>query len=164
MPTSAEERSAALLQARIIAIALIMGPALFLGVAYFLRSGGAFDQGYEDRELYTPEEAEDARALDEKRNSALHWVLLALGLGAVTAHVVVPNLIRKQQGATLESFRAMNIVRLAAAEGAALLGTSCFMLSGHPLGAGVTLAMLGMALLLQFPTSERLDLWLSSPD
>jgi len=43
---------------------------------------------------------------------------------------------------------------------AALFGCVCYMLTGQPLGAGVTIAMVGMALLLQFPTSDRLDAWL----
>ena len=148
MPDSAEQRAADLLPIRIIAIGLVMGPAIFLGVAYFLRSSGTVDAG----EGF------------EQRDNVMHWALLALAMGAVTAHALIPGLMRKQLGGTLESFRAMTIVRLAAMECAALFGTVCFLLTGRPLGAGVALAMLGMALLLQFPTAERLDAWLSRTD
>ena len=146
MSDSAEQRAADLLPIRIIAIALITGPALFLGVTYFLRATGGFDAGEGM----------------EQRDNILHWVALALAMGAFSAHVLLPNLMRKQQGASLDSFRAMTIVRLAVTEGAALFGTVCFLLTGHPIGAGVTLAMLGFALLLQFPTGERLDAWLDA--
>jgi hypothetical protein len=148
MSASAEERAANLLPLRIIGFALVMGPAMFLGVAYFLRSRGGFDAGGADSQVH----------------DILHWALLAVAMGAVTLHVMLPKVVRTQQGGTIESFRVVMIVRLAITEGAALFGVVCFLLSGRPLGAGVTLAMLGFALLLQFPTRERLDTWLDRTD
>jgi len=148
MSDSAEQRATDLFPIRIIAVALILGPTIFLGVAFVLRATGSFESG---------------EGL-EQRDDILHWALLALAMSAVTVHTLIPNLIRNKQGATLESFRGMTIIRLAACEAAALFGTVCYLLTGRPMGAGVAIAMLGFALLLQFPTAERLDAWLDRND
>jgi len=159
-----QDRAATLFGTRIIAGAFIAGCVMFLGITFFLRSNGTFDRDNSEFDEAFPETVAEDREADSARDDILHWVLLAIGFGAVGAHVIVPGMIRKQQGATLDSFRVMTIMRMASAEGVALFGTVCYMLSGRPLGGGVALGMIGFMMLLQFPTGARLDAWLEQRD
>jgi hypothetical protein len=140
------DRARVLQTARIISIAITMGPAMFVGVVFFLlgREDGAFG-------------SHDTAPL-------ISYVSLALALAAIGAAVVIPRVIRAQAKDPLQGFQTAVIVRAAVLEAPALLGCVAYLLEGreNPIGAGVAIAMIVM--LAGFtPTESRLDAWLSAP-
>ena len=141
MKDSNERREQAATTLRIISMAIIAGPAIFLAIVFFLRQTGNMSTTSESWHPY------------------MDWIGVALAMSAVAAHALLPRLLAAQPGDRITSFQRLSIIRLAMCEGAALFGTVAFFLSGRPLGAGVTLAMLVFMAVAQFPTRERLDMW-----
>ena len=138
------ERASTLLGARIIAIAITIGPTLFLGVVLFLVNRAESPLG----------NGETAPLLSQ--------LSLGLAIAAVTTALTIPKLVAAKQPNPYDSYRVMVILRCAILEAPALLGCVAYMLEGNqtPLGAGVAL---GMILILAglTPTGSRLDAWVS---
>lgn len=123
---------------RIIAAALIAGPALFLAVTIFVRSGA-------DR---MPVEAGTG-----EEHAIVTWTSLFVGLAVIGASLVLP----KPQGADITRIRAHFIMRLAIVESGALLGGVAYMLEGEVFALGMAALCLAVMIALHFPTRDRVE-------
>jgi hypothetical protein len=144
MSISDADREARLVPTRIIAIALMGGPTIFLGVVLFLVRSGTTENPPEDWHQF------------------LDWIALGMGLWAFGAHVLVPRLVKSQGADPLMSYQRATITRLAFSEGAALFGCVAYLITGRPMGAGVAIAMILFMAGAQFPSRYRLDNWLDA--
>jgi hypothetical protein len=138
------EREKTLKVARIISIAITLGPAIFFGVVFYLlkAEGSEFGRG--------------------ESAPMISYASLAMAIAAIGASVVVPRLLRSRVPEPLAGFQAAVVVRAAILEAPALLGCVAYLLEGKqtPVGAGVAIAMI-LLLAGSMPTGPRLDAWLS---
>jgi len=140
------DREATLRIARIIHLAITLGPAIFLGVVFYLlrQEGSGLGRG--------------------ESAPMISYASLALAVGAMVVAVVVPRLLGSRAPDPLAGFQAAVVMRAAILEAPALLGCVAYMLEGKetPIGAAVAIAM--VVLLAGFtPTATRLDAWLIEP-
>jgi len=126
---------------RIIAAALITGPALFLGLALYLRSN--------------PE----SPFLERPPGDILTWVSLFMSLAVIVTSLLLP----RPKGGDIGRVRAHFIVRLALVEGGSLFGSVAYLLEGETFGLGVAILCIAVMLLLHFPTESRVNDVLAEP-
>ena len=142
MSESPEARERAAKQTRTIAFGITSGPAIFLVIALFLRAQGKFDDPAEEWHAY------------------MDWIALFLAVYAIAAHVLIPKLPTPKGMDRLGAFQRLLIIRMAMSEGAALMATVAYMLTGRPIALGVAVAMIVFMAVAQFPTRERMDAWM----
>ncbi|HEX5139004.1 MAG TPA: hypothetical protein VFY93_18690 [Planctomycetota bacterium] len=120
---------------RIMGTALIAGPAMFLGVAIFLRNmpDGAFT-GAPDKTTIT-------------------WVSLFVGLSVIAVSFLLPA----PRGGDMGTIRGHFITRLALVEGGALFGAVAYMLEGETVALGMAILCIAVMAAVHFPTAERVE-------
>lgn len=138
------DREQTLRVARIIHTGITLGPAIFLGVAFYLLRR-------EESGVGTGELA-----------PAISYASLAFAIAAVGVAAVLPRVIRSRAADPLAGFQTAVVVRAAILEAPALLGCVAYLIEGYEtrIGAGVAIAMI-VLLAGSMPTATRLDAWLS---
>lgn len=120
---------------RIIGVALIAAPAVFLAVAIFLRSGSAGP--FHERSDATP----------------VTWTSLLAGFAVIATSLLLPP----PQGREIGRIRGHFILRLALVESGALGGGVAYLLEGETFALGIAAACLAVMITLLFPTRERVE-------
>jgi hypothetical protein len=120
---------------RIIGAGLILGPAMFLAVAIFLRSDpeGAF-----------------GKAADQP---VVTWTSLFVGIAVIGTSLVLP----RPKGGDMVRIRGHFIMKLAVVESGALLGAVAYLLEGETFALGISALCLAVMAGLHFPTRDRVD-------
>lgn len=124
---------------RIIANALIAGPALFLGVAFYLRSEGVHGE--------------------ESPQDVVTWMSLFVGLALILISLLLPRPKRGDIG----SVRGHFLQRLALVEGGSLFGTVAFLLEGQTIGLVMAVLCIAAMIVLHYPTTDRVNRLLAEP-
>ena len=118
---------------RIIAIAMISGPAIFLAVAVFLRS--------------------QSPLLERAGEPVVTWAALVVGLSVI----VVSFLLPRPAGGDAMRVRGHIIARLALVEGGALFGTVAYFVEEQWSAVAMSALCLALMCTLHFPTRERCE-------
>lgn len=119
---------------RIIGAALITGPAIFLGIAIYLRSDPAF-------------------LGDRPPGDVITWTSLVVGVAVIATSMMLPQ----PKGGDMGRIRGHFIMRLAIVEGGALMGATAYFIEGEPFSIGVAALCLAVMAVLHFPTRDRVE-------
>ncbi len=119
---------------RIIGIALIAGPAVFLAVVIFLRRDPGFFGERPPADFFT-------------------WTSLIVCIAVVSTSFMLPE----PEGGDIGRIRGHFIAKLAVVEAGALMGAAAYMIEGEPFSIGVAALCLAVMAVLHFPTRDRVD-------